>query len=92
MKITVPFLHFAKKTKAKTIPSYNNISLNIFFSLILVHRALERIGNVHLKQNQLAKALDYFEKSLVEFRSESVLQKANKVCWITLYCFRVMSH
>ena len=44
------------------------------------YSALERIGNVYQKQNQLEKALDYFEKSVTEFRSETVLKKTNKVC------------
>lgn len=52
----------------------------IQFFHVSFYSALERIGNVYQKQNQLEKALDYFEKSVTEFRSETVLKKTNKVC------------
>ncbi len=59
------------KTVLKTLPYI------ILFSIV---RALERIGKVYLKQDKLEEALEYFEKSLTECRSDDVLKKVNKVC------------
>ncbi|XP_028398572.1 stress-induced-phosphoprotein 1-like [Dendronephthya gigantea] len=45
----------------------------------IIARALERIGKVYMKQDKQEKALEYFEKSLTESRSDALLQKVNKL-------------
>ncbi|CAB3981473.1 stress-induced-phospho 1 [Paramuricea clavata] len=45
----------------------------------IIARALERIGNVYLKQDKIEEALHYFERSLTEFRSDAIVKKTNKL-------------
>ena len=54
----------------------------------LVFRALERIGNAYDKQNKLEEALYYYQKSSLEFGSEAVTKKANKVPYRLYLCAR----
>jgi len=42
-------------------------------------RALGRIGSVHMKREEYALAVKFFDKSLAEFRNQDIIKKKKEV-------------
>ena len=67
------------------LPSPSFLNEALIAAVLCFVRALGRIGSVHMKQEEYALAVKFFDKSLTEFRNQDIIKKKKEVRMEVIY-------